>query len=214
MSENAQPQKSSSQPTRLAESIRNNSSELNLESVDPFVGDGQEVLDPGLIRTFDVDPNLKLPTVYGVFLWWSDRLPSWIHPDDVEIAERLVPGCRVFRRDVCESKLDQQLGYQQLSYGDESFRSLAVVWLRVQYEGYEVGDRVEVKSEHGKRRPELATINDMVWNRHKKWIEYRLEKQGMPIKRPYRANEIRPAMSLGGFLSLREREQLARAGVI
>ena len=40
-------------------------------------------LNGGPISTFEKLPGLKLPTSYGVFLWWSDRIPSWVHGDDL-----------------------------------------------------------------------------------------------------------------------------------
>ena len=180
-------------------------------NADPFVGQPDPQLIADLVRTFDVKPDLKPLPKYGVFLWWSDQLPQWIHPDDLELAERLVPGCKIFRREVCDSEVDRDSGYFGYHYGSESFRALPIVWLEIHSDGFEVGDRVEVKSENGKRRPILATIAEMTWGRYRQTIEYQLERNGMPLRRRYRREEIRPALRLGGHLTPREQELLSRS---
>lgn len=174
---------------------------------DPFIGDPDTELLAQQISTFDVKPDLKPETKYGVFLWWSDRLPKWIHPDDIEIANRLVPGFKVFRREPCQNASDRQLGYFELCYGEESFRALPIVWLEITSEGWEVGDRVEVKSRHGKRRPGIATITDMVWDRLAKRIEYVLERNGMALPNRFQNEDLRPAFVLGQHLNERMRRK-------
>ncbi len=103
---------------------------------------------------------LKREARYGVFLWWSDQTPSWVHPDDREIVDRLVPGNRVFRKEECENYADRELGFSQLIYGEVRFRALPSIWLEVTHEGYELNDFVEVKSRFGKLRPRIATIRE------------------------------------------------------
>lgn len=180
-------------------------------AVDPFQGEIDLDLIAEQIRTFDVQPDLKPLEKHGVFLWWSDQLPEWIHPEDLETAEKLVPGLKIFRREVPETTHDRKAGYFRFCYGALSFRALPIVWLEVQPEGFEIGDRVEVKSSSGKRRPGVATIRDVVWERHRKMIVYLLERNEMPLPRPFLADEIRPALRLGHYLTEREREQLAKS---
>ena len=155
-----------------------------------------DTLEGGSITTFDTLPGLKLIPRYGVLLWWSDRIPTWVHADDIETAQRLVPGKRVFRRVACTNTSDQTLGYAELIYGGESFRALPIVWFEVEPEGFDIGDRVEIKSSYGKRRPGIATITDMIWNVHRQQIEYRLHRRNMPLPRLYRADEIHHAPRL------------------
>jgi len=64
--------------------------------------------------------TLKRPPKHGVCLWWSDRQPSWIHPDDVEKADVMIPGDRVFRRDECENFADRELGFSQSNLSMEN----------------------------------------------------------------------------------------------
>lgn len=171
--------------------------------LDRFVGELDEAALEQ-IRTFDSAPDLRPVTKHGVFLWWSDRLPAWIHPDDLEVASRIVPGCRVFRRDLCENASDRELGYAKYVYGPQSLRALPIIWLEVSDEGFEVGDRVEIKSSHGKRHPMIVTIRDIIWNRHRRVIEYYVSRNGMPIRQTFEAEDLVPARRLGGYLNRRE----------
>lgn len=175
----------------------------NLVPEDPFYGQlDQDAL--AQIRSFDSKPELKTLVKHGVFLWWSDRLPAWIHPDDIELARDLVPGYRVFRREMCEGYADRELGYAKLCYGLESFRALPIIWLEVPDTGFAVGDRVEIKSEHGKRRPGLATITGMTWDRHRQRVQFKLRRNDMPLPDPYLAENLVPALRLGGHFNHRE----------
>ena len=170
---------------------------------DVFFGElDQEAL--ALIKSFDSKPDLKPITKYGVFLWWSDQLPTWIHPDDLDTARRLVPGYRVFRREMCDGFADRELGFAKLCYGQETFRALPIIWLEVDNEGLEIGDQVEIKSAQGRRRPGIATLTDMTWNRHRRKIEYQLSRNGMPLRSPFLAEELMPAIRLGHHLNQRE----------
>ncbi len=154
--------------------------------------------------------DIRRSVQYGVCLWWSDDLPSWIHPDDVEIAERLVPGNRVFRREDCQNFADRKLGYTEFSYGDQKFRALPAIWLPVQSEGIEIGDLVEVKSQLGKRRPALHDVCEIRWNRHVRRIEYFVDGHAKHYSQPLTADDLQPAVRLNGFLSERELTIAAR----
>ena len=72
--------------------------------------------------------TLRRPAQYGVCLWWSDEQPCFVHPDDQETVERLVPGNRVFKKEECVDFADRKLGYSRLSYGDQVFRALPTIW--------------------------------------------------------------------------------------
>jgi hypothetical protein len=150
-----------------------------------------------------IESTLKRPPKFGVCLWWPDQQP-WIHPQDTELAEAFIPGRRVFRRDECENVSDQQLGYSRLSYGDVQLRVLPAVWMELRFEGFELGDLVEIKSQNGKLRPGIAEISEIQWNRHQKFIEYTLKRNGRPINRTFSASDIQPVTRLGSHLSERE----------
>lgn len=149
-----------------------------------------------LISSFDSKPDLKLPIRHGVFLWGVDRLSEWVHADELELAAEIVPGHRVFRREPCENETDRDEGFAKLWYGRQSFRAKPIVWLEVDHENFAVGDRVEVKSDYGKRQPGLASIVEMKWNRYQKRIEYALRGTDLRHERVYVSHEFRPAVNL------------------
>ena len=148
--------------------------------------------------------QLKRLTKFGVFLWWSDQIPSWVHPDDVETAERLVPGHRVFKRGECENASDRELGYSMFQYGQECFRGKPALWLEVESHGFEIGDLIEIKSLNGKLHPQIAVISAILWNRNALEIQYFVSVNDARMQRPFSINEIRPAIRLGQYLSPRE----------
>jgi len=153
-----------------------------------------------------VDQPLRPETKYGVFHWWVERMPAWIHPDDIQTASEVVPSDRVFRREQCENYADRELGYSDFFYGESRIRALPGLWLEVETDGYEVGDLVEIKSQYGKLRPQIASIIDIVWNRNSRMIEYRLETNGHPIGYSFSSEDIQPAFRLGEYLTPRELE--------
>lgn len=159
----------------------------------------------GLISSFDTKPDLKLLPKHGVFLWGSDQLDKWIHPEDLELAQQIIPGYRVFRREPCRDLNDRDSGYAEIFYGSQSLRIRPIVWLEVKPAGFTVGDRVEVLSDQGKRQPGLATIQEMVWERYSQRIEYVLRGNELKFRRVYVSEELRHALKLNGF---RTKQQL------
>ena len=155
---------------------------------------GENSLD--LISSFDSKPDLKLVTKHGVFLWGTDQLNKWVHPEDLELAAQIIPGYRIFRREPCRDQDDRDNGFARISYGSQSLRILPIVWLAVAAEGFTVGDRVEVLSEQGKRQPGLATIQEMLWNRYTQSIEYTLRGNELIFRRIYACEELRHAAEL------------------
>ena len=155
--------------------------------------------------------QLKRVVKYGVCLWWSGQIPSWIHPDDIETAKRLVPSGRVFRREECENFADRELGFSFLRHGDEGFRALPAIWMEIRHEGFELHDFVEVKSGYGKRFRGIGTIRDIIWNRQNGKIHYLLAINEQKVERPFLANELQPAIRLGTHLNSRELENYSRS---
>ena len=129
------------------------------------------------IRYFESTP-LKPPPLYGVFLRWPEDGEDWIHPFDVGIARHLLPGNRVFRRDEFDGV------YFQFHYGELKFRARPRIWLVVEHEGFDIGDQVEVKSIKGRNWPQIASIGQVVWEPHKKRIEYLVEGVDRKVERP------------------------------
>jgi len=148
--------------------------------------------------------DLKQPSKFGVFLWWTEQTPSWVHPDDVETADSLIPSDRVFLRSNCENASDRELGFSKFQYGNRSFRGKPALWLEVSRTEIEMGDQVEIKSQHGKLKPQIACVVDILWNRTKRTVEYRLSVNDIPMQRRFLASDLRPAVRLGQHLTIRE----------
>lgn len=150
------------------------------------------------------ESQLRQPTRFGVCLWWPDESIGWIHPEDREIATRLVPGNRIFKRQECNHFADRELGYSLISYGEEQLRVLPAIWLPVKFEGFEIGDLVEIKSRLGRRRPAIGKIRDIHWNRLSLRIDYFVDANTIRSNSPMRSDDLQPAMRLNGFLNERE----------
>ena len=147
---------------------------------------------------------LKLQPSYGVFPWWPDE-EDWIHPEDVQTADQLIPSDRIFRREY----YDQQ--YALLTYRDNFIRIRPVMWLQVETDGYEIGDQVEVKSSLGRGRPLIATIEEIRWDSEQRQPVYDLFAHGKTIHRPFRADEFQLTQQMEGHLDWRRLQLLQQA---
>ena len=157
-----------------------------------------------LISSFDSKPDLKLLTKHGVFLWGSDQLDKWVHPDDIDLASKIIPGYRIFRREPCRDQEDRDAGYAEIFYGSQSLKIRPIVWFNVDPEGFTIDDRVEILSGQGKRQPGLATIQEMLWNRYAQTIEYKLRGNELLFRRVYASEELRHAPKLNESRVMRQ----------
>ena len=130
---------------------------------------------------------LKREDRYGAYLWWPEDGNDWIHPYDVPIAMDNIPGNLVFRR----SDLDQD--YSLIAHGSLKIRVRPTLWYPIEFEGFNVGDFVEVCSHCGKNQPLVASIIFMRWNKNSKRIEYSLEKSGRQIPQSFHASDLQHA---------------------
>ena len=148
---------------------------------------------------------LKIPPRHGVYLWWPGPVESWVHPEDYDIANELIPSNRVFRRE----QLDNE--YSVLTYGDQQLRVRPVIWLEIRSDGYEIGDQVEVKSRMGRGRPFIAHIVQIRWDQENRRILYSLEHAGRKLVRPYTEDEFQLAPCLDAHLDQRKLKLLAKS---
>ena len=149
--------------------------------------------------------GLTVPDRYGVFLWWPHEGTQWIHPDDIELCEQLIPSSRIF---LCE-RLNAE--FSRYVYGELSIRLRPSMWLEIEVDGYHIGDRVEIRSQMGKRRPRIATIEEMLFNRHAGRIEYYLRVNENRLERPLFFEDVQPAFNLDEPMSLRQRALVDRS---
>ncbi len=143
---------------------------------------------------------LKMPPQHGVFLWWPADPNLWAHPDDTEIIRQLVPGSRIFRRDISPDYSDRELGFVVYQYGDIRFRARPALWREITPDVFRPGDFVEIKSRSGKARPRIARITEILWDRHSRRIEYIVASRNMQLERRFHAEDLRPAIPLGSHL--------------
>lgn len=136
-----------------------------------------------LHRTGDM---LKTDPKYGIYPWWPEDGNAWLHPDDVHAARRMIPSERVFCRDGSEGE------YIVLHYGDVRLRVRRTLWLEVPWEGYNVGDWVEVMARGSKNEFRTGRIREMLWNAHAGVIHYQIEQAGSKVETLYTADDLRP----------------------
>jgi hypothetical protein len=123
---------------------------------------------------------------YRVYPRWPEDGEAWIHPEDVRLARRLIPGTRVFRYRGREGS------YLILTYGKHRLRVKPTLRQAIPGDGFDLGDCVEVCSKMGKNRPLVATIGDMRWSARYGMIQYRLRSRNMMLARRYTADDLRP----------------------
>ena len=131
-------------------------------------------------------PPLKRPPNYGVYRWWPEEGEDWIHPFDIGIVRQLIPGTRVFRREDLDEK------YVLASYGDIQFRVKSTIWYEVAFEGFDVGDFVEIKSRMGKADPFIGQIKEMVWSQRYARIQYHLYRSDKIQVKAYLSEDLSP----------------------
>ena len=145
--------------------------------------------------TIQRDVFAASPDRYGVFAFWPHDDVEWVHPYDRALASDFVPSDRVWQR--FRGNDDHDLFCQ----GDVMFRAQARMWQQVEIEGYWVGDWIEILSSHGQRRPLLAMITEIRWNRIQRRFEYALQRHGRDLCRRYESSAFRAARSLNWWQS-------------
>ncbi|MEM9827857.1 MAG: hypothetical protein AAF958_14795 [Planctomycetota bacterium] len=131
--------------------------------------------------------GLRPPIQYGCFARYPDDGQSFIHPDDVAIATRVIPSGRV----LCRHHFDGI--YYHYSYGKAiRFRLRPVMWLPVDHEGLDLGDEVETRGPQIQREQFVARIWGMHWVPRKGRILYRLQAaDGFAVPRLYVREELK-----------------------
>ena len=128
---------------------------------------------------------IKLDPKYGVFPWWPQDGNDWLHPEDVAIARRLIPSRRVFRRD------GESGPFVILHYGATKLRVLPSLWQEVSFEGFDMGDWVEVVSRGHRNTPRTGRIREMLWEPRSKSLQYLITENGRPVAKMYTRPDLR-----------------------
>ncbi len=150
-------------------------------------------------------PGLRLPDRFGVYLRWPENGDDWIHPEDVELCHQLIPSPRIFQKKIYDRV------YNRIEYGATCIRVKPALWLEVRTDGYLIGDRIEIRSRLGKRRPAIATIEETLYNRREKSVDYVLNCNGNRLAGLFRIEDIQPAFRLDEPLNARQRELIEKS---
>jgi hypothetical protein len=122
---------------------------------------------------------------YGTFTHWPEGGRTLIHPDDMSVAVDVIPSTRVFRR----NRFDGIFYHYQ--YGDNlRFRLRPCMWLKLDPEGFDIGDQVEVSGLGLIREPFVARIVEMRFMKRTRRIEYTLDQSGKVHPRRYLSDEL------------------------
>jgi hypothetical protein len=130
-------------------------------------------------------PPLKTDPKYGYFPWWPEDGNDWVHPNDVDLARSMIPSGRVFRRDGTDGQ------YVLLHFGDVTLRVRRTLWQEVPFEGFELGEWVEVLSRGMRNEPRTGQIREMLWDERARGIRYMIAENGVPIEQPYSRDDLR-----------------------
>jgi len=121
----------------------------------------------------------------GVYLTWPQPGVEWIHPDDISLAETLIPSGRVFHRVAFDGI------YYRLEYGDQVLRVKPTMWSKVRDEGFWIGDQVEIKGDFLTNEPSIAIVTDALYDAATGIISYGLMQRDMHLDKHYRADELK-----------------------
>jgi len=121
---------------------------------------------------------------YGALLRWPQDGNAWIHPDDREGVERLVPSRRVFRRESFDGE------YYHLRYGAIQLRIRPCLWWKVAAEDIEIDDQVEVLSQLGQVEPLIGQVSEKMYDPHQSRIYYLLRNREVQLTREYFYHEL------------------------
>src|SRR4051794_16299072 len=129
-------------------------------------------------------PPLKTDPKYGCFLRWPQDGNEWLHPDDVALVRTLIPSQRIFRRDGVEGE------FHRLHYGDITFRAKPALWQEVSYEGFDIGDWVEVLRRGMCNEPRTGVVREMLWDDRERAICYQICDNEVPIADLYAREDL------------------------
>ena len=122
--------------------------------------------------------ELKTDPKYGYYPWWPENGNDWVHPEDVELARSTVPSPRVWRRD------GQRGDFVVLTYGELVLRVRRTLWRELKWEGFDLGNLVEVRTRGMTNEHRTGTISEMHWDEHAGCIKYQLHELEEEVENP------------------------------
>lgn len=132
-------------------------------------------------------PPLKTDPKHGHFPWWPEDGDGWVHPEDVAAARARIPGPRVWHRDG-----ETSAGFVVMQYGEVRIRVRRTLWITVEWEGYDLGDLVEVRPRGMTNEPHTGAIREMHWDAHAARLQYQLTlADGTLLERWFRSEDLK-----------------------
>lgn len=113
-------------------------------------------------------------TRWGWFPWQLKPLEQLVHPFDVSVANRFVPGPRILTINPCHTDSNYLLAH----YGHLSFRICPTLWREVPEPAAQLGDMVEISRLYSNREPLLATVEEITWDSETENLGYQLSSRG------------------------------------
>ncbi len=123
---------------------------------------------------------------WGAYLTWPITGDDWIHPDDRELANRLLPSPRVFRRHNWDGE------YYHLNYGQLQLRVQPSMWVSVPAVDLSVGQQVEVMYRDGLNDPGIFHISDIFYVPMRNEVEFCVHGVSLKSNRRYLRDDLRP----------------------
>ncbi len=130
-------------------------------------------------------PPVNPEPVYGYFPWWPEDGDAWLHPEDVALARRTIPGPRVWRREGLSG------GWHELHYGAERLRIRPALWCEAPRPRAEIGDLVEILPKGLVHEPHTGVVRDIWWDEHAGELRYRLEVVGRVVDTLYAGEDFK-----------------------
>ncbi|HBJ35551.1 MAG TPA: hypothetical protein DDZ51_12540 [Planctomycetaceae bacterium] len=142
--------------------------------------------EPGVskVRVNDADGVVPVLPDYGVFLRSPADGSDWIHPDDHEIVDGMVPSKRVFCRFLYDGV------FYHFRYGEIVFRLRPCLWLPIRGEGIDIGDRVETTGVGLSQELFVSEVTGMLFDDSAGEIGYQLARTPISGKL-YNAQHLR-----------------------
>lgn len=134
-------------------------------------------------------PPLKSPPRYGYYPNWPEDGDQWLHPEDVELARRVLPSRKIWRRAAEQGNFH---GFHEIRHGDQRLRVKSVLWQEVAPPHFRIGDWIEVRTRLHTNEAHTGRVVDLEWDDYRKQIVYHIEENDQPIVNVYTADDLKP----------------------
>ncbi|MBI1248572.1 hypothetical protein GC197_12125 [bacterium] len=128
---------------------------------------------------------VKPPVSWVMFSRWPEDGDHWIHPDDRNKAEGLIPSDCIFRREVVDDD------WYQVSYGDVTLRIRPVMVEELPEPKFKMGEIVELQHQFDVEKLTTGTIYAVRWSEYYQEPQYYLVRGDLKSQNPYLAKDLK-----------------------